>query len=332
MPVLPVPMIYAFLLLFFLIRAVVRKETKGWLLALIFICALQSALVAFVHYYQIVGLRFVMPVTASLVSPLAWFAFLQTTQRDLEKRDLWHLCVPCVTTLLVWRITEILDVFLIFVFTLYAGRIAVSLVRGRDALLRTALGSGDYPLRLWWLICGVLFAAGLSDLLIWGDQILNEGEYRAWIIGVFSSLNLLALGGVALLPEISETDIEEAEDTTTLYPVEQVAENKALFEQLDLCVSRDRLYLDPDLTLAKMARKLGVPAKKVSAAINSETGENVSRYINGFRISYACTLLMQGLPVTSAMLDAGFNTKSNFNREFRRVKGCSPRDWIPKPS
>jgi AraC-like DNA-binding protein len=31
--------------------------------------------------------------------------------------------------------------------------------------------------------------------------------------------------------------------------------------------------------------------------------------------------------VTTIMLDAGFQTKSNFNREFRRVTGTSPSLW-----
>lgn len=33
------------------------------------------------------------------------------------------------------------------------------------------------------------------------------------------------------------------------------------------------------------------------------------------------------MPVTTAMLESGFQTKSNFNREFRRVTGQSPANW-----
>jgi AraC-like DNA-binding protein len=59
-------------------------------------------------------------------------------------------------------------------------------------------------------------------------------------------------------------------------------------------------------------------------------GENVSRYVNRQRIEHACTLLQRGQSVTAAMLDSGFNTKSNFNREFLRTKTSSPRDWVMK--
>ncbi|MCK0097339.1 helix-turn-helix domain-containing protein [Yoonia sp. F2084L] len=32
--------------------------------------------------------------------------------------------------------------------------------------------------------------------------------------------------------------------------------------------------------------------------------------------------------ITNAMLSSGFNTKSNFNREFLRISGKSPSDWL----
>jgi AraC-like DNA-binding protein len=73
---------------------------------------------------------------------------------------------------------------------------------------------------------------------------------------------------------------------------------------------------------------LGVPVKQLSEAINKVTGENVSRYINAARINEAKAVLSSGENVTSAMLSSGFNTKSNFNREFLRVAGVSPSEWL----
>ena len=57
------------------------------------------------------------------------------------------------------------------------------------------------------------------------------------------------------------------------------------------------------------------------------TGANVSRYGNGFRVEDACERLMAGEAVTNAMLSSDFNTRSNFNHEFRRITGKSPVDW-----
>ena len=57
------------------------------------------------------------------------------------------------------------------------------------------------------------------------------------------------------------------------------------------------------------------------------TGANVSRHANGLRIERACESLLAGEAVTTALLSSGFNTRSNFNREFRRITGKSPSDW-----
>jgi AraC-like DNA-binding protein len=99
---------------------------------------------------------------------------------------------------------------------------------------------------------------------------------------------------------------------------------------LQTLLRKDPLFLDPDLTLSRLARRLQVPVKDLSNAINQICGENVSRFVNRHRIAHACELLKQGQSITSALFDSGFQTKSNFNREFLRLKGCSPKIWLAR--
>lgn len=55
---------------------------------------------------------------------------------------------------------------------------------------------------------------------------------------------------------------------------------------------------------------------------------SVSQYVNGYRVRTACGLLVvSDGPVSTVMFEAGFMTKSNFNREFLRVAGTSPSAW-----
>ena len=42
--------------------------------------------------------------------------------------------------------------------------------------------------------------------------------------------------------------------------------------RLDTVLEARKLYLDPDLTLSRLARVLQVPVKQLSAAINQSTG------------------------------------------------------------
>jgi AraC-like DNA-binding protein len=66
----------------------------------------------------------------------------------------------------------------------------------------------------------------------------------------------------------------------------------------------------------------------VSRAVNRCHGVSVSQYVNGFRVKEAQRLLRDTEEsVVQIALEAGFMTKSNFNREFLRVSGQSPTDW-----
>jgi AraC-like DNA-binding protein len=110
-----------------------------------------------------------------------------------------------------------------------------------------------------------------------------------------------------------------------------VAEDKETMIAVQRLMETRRIYRDVDLNLDRLARKLGIPARQISAAINRTTAKNVSQYVNEFRIAEACRLLVETeKSVTEIMLEVGFQTKSNFNREFRRVTDMAPIQWREK--
>ncbi|QBR38770.1 AraC family transcriptional regulator (plasmid) [Leisingera sp. NJS201] len=131
------------------------------------------------------------------------------------------------------------------------------------------------------------------------------------------------IGLFSLSPYLRSDAAETAEP-----PVASVEPDAEVWAKVSACMEQEKPYLDPNLTLAQLARKLRVPAKTLSKTINRATGENVSRFVNKARIKAAQDALLQGETVTEAMLSSGFNTKSNFNREFLRVAGSNPSDWL----
>ena len=152
--------------------------------------------------------------------------------------------------------------------------------------------------------------------------------WRGWIIGAGSTGMLLLLSALSLSRALGDVP-EQSTDTDVTPSASQDSrpEDAEIIKRLDTLMEEGRLYLDPDLTLTRIARKLGLPAKTLSSSINRVTGENVSRYINGLRIKAACLALQQGENITEAMLGSGFNTKSNFNRELLRITGKTPREY-----
>ncbi|MDK3020784.1 helix-turn-helix domain-containing protein [Pseudodonghicola flavimaris] len=139
---------------------------------------------------------------------------------------------------------------------------------------------------------------------------------------------LLAAETAATGPEeTADSAPPEVTQTAEIAPVLR-AEDAAILTRLDSLLTRETPHLDPNLTLMRLARRLRLPEKRLSAAVNAATGENVSHYVNAWRIHAACAGLGRGLSVTEAMLESGFNTKSNFNREFCRAMGTIPSAWL----
>ena len=93
-------------------------------------------------------------------------------------------------------------------------------------------------------------------------------------------------------------------------------------------LEKSQLYLDPDLSVQRLARRLHLPVRTLSSAINQSEGINVSQWVNGFRLAHAAQLLeTTKAPVSDVMTQSGFLTRSNFYREFQRVYGQSPASY-----
>ncbi|SMR83607.1 AraC-type DNA-binding protein [Aliiroseovarius halocynthiae] len=239
----------------------------------------------------------IQPVTATLVPPMAWVAFQTTAVRYFIKVDYLNILGPVC---------------------------ALVSLQATDAMPRMRLGAGDIPSHIWKVIGAALIAAALSDALIVAAQMMDASYLQPWIISIYSSTMLLIVGRLSL-PTALENETTQTDDTTELPVSDQDIE---IIGKLDALMTTQQLYLNPDLTLPLLSRRFLVPAKQLSSAINQSTGGNVSRYINVARIKAAQDRLLAGKNITNAMLSSGFNTKSNFNREFLRVSGKNPSQWL----
>lgn len=321
---LPVPLIASLALGYLLVRAALGREQPVLMLALLAACMVQGVVIALHQHYGVPGLGAVQPVTATLIPPLAWLALQGVAMRGLKPAQDWvHGLVPMFTAFCVGFAPGVVDQAVMAAFIGYGGAMLWVLRAGRDVLARTQFGSGQRPLVIWRVIGGALVVSGISDALIVAAQMAGLGAWQPVIIGVFSSGTLLVLGGLGLSQSLGASTAESGEELA-----QGDEADAALLARLEALMAGRRPYLEPELSLSQLARRLGVPAKALSGAVNRAGGENVSRYINAHRIAHACAELAAGKPVTEAMLAAGFNTKSNFNREFLRVKGCAPSAWV----
>jgi transcriptional regulator GlxA family with amidase domain len=165
-----------------------------------------------------------------------------------------------------------------------------------------------------------------TDFIIAIDSWRSQGSNIPSIVGWTSTI--MALLFIPFITWQKFRAQPSRGDKGTLSQQGDDAAERELMGRIDSLVQRSPVHLDPDLNLNRMARKLGVPARQISVAINRQREVSVSQFINGLRIDEACRLLKETeLPVTQVMLQSGFVTKSNFNREFSRQMGQSPSVW-----
>ena len=92
----------------------------------------------------------------------------------------------------------------------------------------------------------------------------------------------------------------------------------------------DEHYKD-DLSLEQLADLVGMTPTAFSRYFKQRTAKNISEYIVDIRLGHAARLLVDTSDSVSEICWAtGFNTLSNFNRLFRKRKGCSPTEFREK--
>ncbi len=100
-------------------------------------------------------------------------------------------------------------------------------------------------------------------------------------------------------------------------------------EQLRIAMEEKQLYLNPDITIVELALEIGSNRTYLSNYLNQVLGTNFYDYVNGWRIKYAQSLLVDDpqLSVADVRERSGFNSKSTFNRLFVKYTGKTPSEY-----
>lgn len=329
MPMIPLSIVLALMLGYFLLIELTRPPPRNR-----FACAF---LILLVVQFTIVGIRFgygvdvlgeIFPMTATLLGPLAFLSFQNPANQN--GKPLW----PALLHLLPLSVALLLSLFALNFIDLAQGLfslfyvVALTLLglRERDTFPWVDFNRRKYVHRALWCVVALVFMSAVTDFVIAIDYWQTQGANIPRIVGWTSVILALLFTAFIFWQKFSSNRPEVSSDVP-MQPVDSNAEVE-LITQLDNLIAATQLHLDPDLNLNRMARKLGVPSRQISAAINRQRSVSVSQFINSLRIDEACELLREtDLSITRVMLQSGFITKSNFNREFSRRMGSSPSVW-----
>ena len=98
--------------------------------------------------------------------------------------------------------------------------------------------------------------------------------------------------------------------------------------KLEEHVAREKRYLDPGLTLERLAETLAVAPAHLSQLINQRLGRNFNEWLNSHRIDEVKRRLLDRrhahLSIAAIGEASGFRSKSTFNAAFRKETGQTP--------
>ncbi len=108
-------------------------------------------------------------------------------------------------------------------------------------------------------------------------------------------------------------------------------EEAKLFSRLKHILEGRQLYLEPKLSLKKVADELSTNTKYLSQVVNHQTGMNFQTFINTYRIDEAKKMMTSGdfdnLTFYGIALQCGFKNKSTFYKVFKEIAGNTPKEF-----
>ncbi|WP_337269033.1 helix-turn-helix domain-containing protein [Oryzifoliimicrobium ureilyticus] len=329
----PLPFVVSILLvvLFAMVAHRDADERNSAFLTLILISAFQACLSGLRWGYGVTAVMYIAPALAAIVPPIAYEGvrrLVGQSRFSLSARAAFHAIPMVVILVLMISRRDAIDLVLDLTFLGYAAAIFRLMRPGADAL-RLAPFEGAVPAYRAILFTGfsLILSAGV-DIFVAVDFAMNGGRYAVFAIITGNLAALLILATAAAAASRSRAPENGRDAALPKQEAEGDSEVMAAIRQL---MEMKQAYRDSDLNLDRLARKVGIPARQISGAINRMIGKNVSQYVNEYRVVEACRLLSStDKPVTEIMFESGFQTKSNFNREFRRITDMSPMEWRQK--
>lgn len=355
--------LFALILLYRFYRA--RKTSDLLLAVFLIITGLRCTayMIGFMSWYDTfpnTKINYFLPDFSLILGPLMFFYVKSLTVQTFafKKRDIWH-AIPWLLYVALQAIIYIYDAqqpnfdevqngvlysainfrigpyMLVLgiisrgIYFFYAARIFIEF---RTKILE--FFSNTYKVELNWLrnfLIGYLTLFILRITFVTLNYLIDISWTQNWWWYLIASMLLVYLGLMGLFADlgklselkfIEKTDSEEAGKS-------EIDQNE--LARLKTLMAEEKLYLQPDLTLAELAKNLSIPVNHLSKLINQGMGKNFNDFVNEFRIEEVKRAFNDPSNAQYSILgiafNCGFNSKATFNRVFKKLTGASPSEY-----
>ena len=129
---------------------------------------------------------------------------------------------------------------------------------------------------------------------------------------------------LTILYELSKCEGARSLSSTSFAKIEMPSDSRR--------VHKVKTFIDAhyreDIRLSQLSDIAGMSDSSFSRFFKLHTGRNLSEYIIDLRLGHACRQLVDSSRTIAEIgYSCGFNNLSNFNRIFKKRKGCSPSEF-----
>ena len=183
-------------------------------------------------------------------------------------------------------------------------------------------------LRVFWVF-DIIWLAHLIpyELPKIGDELIDRFDWYPLYIPLVIIIYFLGANGYFITYRNSLVPAPDRKSSSI--PVEKL-------EQLSLLVRKsmeqDRLWLNADLNLGKLAQHCGVAPKTLSMVLNQRMGVSFTDLVNSYRIDAVKARILRPesrqLTIAGLAYECGFNSLPTFQRAFKATTGMSPKEYL----
>jgi len=154
------------------------------------------------------------------------------------------------------------------------------------------------------------------------DRITMEQHFVSQPVNAYDSTETM------LLPESPPTTEKVKYEKTKMSD----SEITNIHQRLKKLMNEEKLFKNPELTLSELAQRIPTHPNALSQVINTVEQKNFYEYINAQRVDefQQIALLPKSNQFTllSLAFESGFNSKTSFNRNFKKVTNLSPSEFL----
>jgi AraC-like DNA-binding protein len=145
------------------------------------------------------------------------------------------------------------------------------------------------------------------------DSLSSESEGFYAVLKFLSILYELSLfDDVRMLASSSFANIDDSNESRRVQKISEYV----------------NAHYKDNIHLEELANLVGMAPESLSRFFKIRSGKTVSEYIIDIRLGYAARQLADTTnSISEVCYDCGFNNLSNFNRIFKKKKGCTPKEF-----